>query len=112
MPPDRLTGARDLCITPRVHRILRDLDKEAKPRMLDELLDAIAKARESEDLRPINDVIEAWYRSVLVFAEGGEAVIEELQEGLRQIIEGEPGMTLDEVRERLHLDAKDRPSHP
>lgn len=111
-PSNRLIGAHELFYGERVASVLRGLDEEAKSRMLDQLLDAIATAREKEDLKPINDVIEAWYRSTLFFTEGGEELAEELREGFRQIVGGEPGATLDDVRERLHLSPEERPHHP
>ncbi|MDQ3953283.1 MAG: hypothetical protein M3279_10040 [Actinomycetota bacterium] len=109
MPADRLTGPRDLGFTPRVEKVLRALDNDGKMRMLDQLLDAFAEAREKDDLTPINDVIETWYRSMLFVAEGGEGFVEEFQDGFRQIVEGEGGATLDEVRRRLNLDPTKRP---
>ena len=111
MPADRLTAPRDLSLTPRVEKVLRALDNDAKMRMLDQLLDAFAEAREKEDLTPINDVIEAWYRSMLFVAEGGEGFVEEFHEGFRQIVEGEGGGTLDDVCRRLNLDPTNRPSN-
>jgi hypothetical protein len=67
------------------------------------------KAREQDDFTPINDVIEAWYRTMLLMPAGGEALAEELQEGFRQIVQGKGGATLDDVRERLRLDVNKRP---
>lgn len=102
LPPERLAQPRDLRCTPRAASLLGARDNEAKSRLLDQLLAAFAEARENGDLAPINDVIEAWYRSVLLDEKGGEDLVEEMRIGYRQILEGEGGATLDDVRKRLN----------
>lgn len=109
MPADRLTGPRDLGFTPRVQKVLSALDNDGKMRMLDQLLEAFAEAREKDDLTPINYVIESWYRSMLFVSGEGQEFFDAFEEGYEQVVDGEGGATLEEVRERLNLDVAKRP---
>jgi hypothetical protein len=50
-----------------VHALRPDVAQE----FLNELLAAIAQAKNSDDVTPINDVIEAWYRTMLFVKKPG-----------------------------------------
>jgi hypothetical protein len=65
----RLRRAADLRLPPRLTDILGRLKPADAGRLNRELVAALSEAEETNDLRAMRDVIEAWYRTVLVSAD-------------------------------------------
>ena len=53
-------------LPPEVSAVLGNLTDEGRQDFVTELLTAFTAAQETNDLRPVVDVIDAWYRTLLV----------------------------------------------
>jgi hypothetical protein len=69
---DRRGRLKYLEISDDVTRFIHEhLDDDRAKEFLNDLLKAIAEAKEKDDVTAINDVIEAWYRTVLFLQKEG-----------------------------------------
>jgi hypothetical protein len=86
-------------LPPRVAAVLGDLTDEGRMQFVGELLEAIAAAQQTDDLRPVVDVIDAWYRTLTVRAHP------RYEEVVDRVTTQPPKehATLDDVRSRLGL---------
>lgn len=69
------------------------------------LLESLERVGATADLRPLNDVMEAWYRALLFARRGG------LEEAIRQAAQmtgSEKGLDLEELLEEHGLPEPDR----
>ena len=65
----KLRRAADLRLPPRMLDTLGRLKPEDAARFNREIVGALTAAEQTDDLRGLRDVIEAWYRTVLVSAD-------------------------------------------
>ena len=65
----KLRRASDLRLPPRMVDVLGRLKPEEAGRFNREMVGALSAAEQTNDLRALRDVIEAWYRTVLVTAD-------------------------------------------
>jgi hypothetical protein len=69
----KLRRAADLQLPPQLNDVLGRLRPDDLGRFNRELVAAISAAEQTNDLRALRDVIEAWYRTVLVTADSAFA---------------------------------------
>jgi len=80
--------------------IARSLTEEGIHNFLTEIVGALARARNEGDLRPVNLVIEAWYRTLLFVQTPG--FIQDVQSSPEKV-EGLVEYGVDELRERRKM---------
>ena len=56
---------KNLAVSDVVTEVLTALEPEGAQKFVGEMLDALAEAKENDDVTPINDVITSWYRTML-----------------------------------------------
>ncbi|MFY9615870.1 MAG: DUF6247 family protein [Candidatus Dormiibacterota bacterium] len=69
----KLRRAADLRLPPHLNDVLGRLRPEEAGRFNREMVAALSAAEQTNDLRALRDVIEAWYRTVLVTADNAFA---------------------------------------
>jgi hypothetical protein len=95
----KLRRAEELHLPPEMNGVLARLGPDDAARFNREIVAAISAAEEASDLRPIRDVIEAWYRTVLVTSDRG------YQGNMAAAIKARPrrGESPDDLRRRYGL---------
>lgn len=61
---DRIDRPEDLNLPPEAAEVFAHLTAEGAERFSREIMDALIKAQMKGNLRPVRDVVEAWYRSL------------------------------------------------
>lgn len=86
----------------RVTQVFSELNARGASRFSQEIVAALIESRQKSDLRPLQDAVEAWYRSLLFIRDqhflesvAAQAALE--KKGERRIFED------DEIRTRLGL---------
>jgi len=87
----------DLPLPAQLEAVRPALSENGAKLFLEQLLDAIAQAKETNDLRPVQEVIEAWYRSLLFVQAPGH------EEAMNAAPDEGKGLTHDEVKARLGI---------
>ena len=67
--PGGIRAAAELRLPPRMAQVLGQLKPEPARRFIAELAESLEMAEEANDLGPVRDVVEAWYRTVLIAAD-------------------------------------------
>ena len=95
--PGGIRAAAELHLPPRMGEVLGQLKPDAARRFIAEISEALASAQESNDRGPVRDVVEAWYRTVLVAGDPRYA------QNVAAAGRSRPrhGETLDQVRRRF-----------
>jgi hypothetical protein len=70
-PPAPITQASDFKLPPKVSEVFANLTQEGERQFIDEMLAALESADEHDDFRSVLDVVEAWYRTLLVVRDPG-----------------------------------------
>jgi len=65
MPAERITHAAELDLPPEVADVFAELTPAGRQQFTSEIMQAFVAARNTDDLRPLQDVIQAWYRTLL-----------------------------------------------
>ncbi len=64
---EAISNPKDLDLPPEVFGVLLDaLTEQGQASFTRELVEAIATAQRKNNLRPVHDVLEAWYRTLVV----------------------------------------------
>ncbi len=93
-----ISSPKDLDLPPEVFDVLLSaLTDEGRANFERDLLQAIQRAQKRNNLRPVREVLEAWYRTLLVRRHP------DYQESLAWARQSEDrdGMTVDEVMQEL-----------
>ncbi len=95
----RLRRAADLRLPPKLGDVLGRLKPEDAGRFNREIVAAVSAAEQTNDLRALRDVIEAWYRTVLVTADHAYAG------NMSSAVKARPrrGESVDDLRRRYGI---------
>ncbi len=95
----KLRSAQDLNLPPEMDGVLGRLGPDDTARFSREIVAAIAASEQTNDLRPVRDVIEAWYRTVLVTSDGA------YRASMAAAVKARPrrGESADDLRRRFGL---------
>lgn len=63
---DRIERIADLMLPPEAEAVFDHLTKGGAERFSQEIVQALFRAQMKGDLRPVLDVVESWYRTLLV----------------------------------------------
>ncbi len=66
MSVDTITHPSQFRLPPEAQEVLGNLTDVGRREFIREVLDALAASTAADDLRPLADVIEAWYRTMIV----------------------------------------------
>jgi hypothetical protein len=93
---EKITSPRQLELPPEAGEVLNELTESGRQRFIAEILDALQASRKANDLRPVQDVIVAWYRSMLAVRSPT------YEAGIEWALSGDEGetLTLEEFRDR------------
>lgn len=96
---ERISRPRDLGLPPDAEQVFEALTQEGEKAFSQEIVAALLKAEATNDFRPVRDVVEAWYRTLLfVRAPGHDEAIE-----WANSTEPGEGMTFDQFKDRLGI---------
>jgi hypothetical protein len=86
-------------LPPEAGAVLGHLTDAGRRHFIEDIVGALVTAQEGDDLRPVNDVIQAWYRTMQVRQSPGyeDAVKRSSQAPINC------GLTVEDVRARLAL---------
>jgi hypothetical protein len=62
----RIERIEDLGLPPEAQEVLRSLTDYGEDRFSGQIIQALFEAQKKGDLRPVLDVVETWYRTLLV----------------------------------------------
>lgn len=83
----------------RVNKVFASLDEHGRARFIGEFMKALYEARSTDNLRPLQDVVEAWYRTLVALGS------EDYEAGIAWAREHTPSpdeaVDLEELRARL-----------
>lgn len=100
MPAEKLREPEELYVPPDFSKkdldaILENLTPEGGRDFVGQIMEAMERAKNEGDLRPINLVVESWYRTLIFLSRSRfNELWDEAQEA-----EG-PRLTLEDIRER------------
>lgn len=102
MPSEKLREPEQLYVPPsskgrELHDVLDHLTPEGGKEFARQVMAAIKESQETNDLRPINTVVESWYRS-LVF--DGRPEFDEKWAAAEEVSLSGPRLNLDGIRQR------------
>jgi Family of unknown function (DUF6247) len=64
MQAEKITSPRELSLPPQAGEVLSELTEAGRQRFIAEILEALQASSRTNDLRPVQDVVLAWYRSM------------------------------------------------
>lgn len=79
----------------QMNAVLPHLSPDGTSAFLSEVLAALQEAQTNNDLRPVQEVVEAWYRTLLLRQHPEHA------EAIHRPTVGEPTLTIDQLRAEL-----------
>lgn len=99
-PAEKLRRPEDLSVPThdKVNEMIESFTPEGMKEFVREIWIALALAKENGDLRHVNLVIDAWYRTLLFHDSGYEARWDAAQEGPQGA-----ALDADEIREHLKI---------
>lgn len=70
-----ISRPKDLEIPPEARQTFRDifphLTDEGKEHLVNEIMEAVERAQQENNLRPLQETIEAWYNTMIVMGDKG-----------------------------------------
>jgi hypothetical protein len=82
-----------------VNKVFANLDESGRARFIGEFMRALYDARRTDNLRPLQDVVEAWYRTLV--ARGSTNYEAGIAWAQKQKPRSDEGLDVEELRTRL-----------
>lgn len=95
--PDEIRAPEDLDLPPEAHEVFKRVTAIGAENFSREIVDALLKAQRKGNLRYVQDVVEAWYRTlVLIDAETHEEAVAWADAETSKV-----GFSVEELRDQL-----------
>lgn len=94
---ERIERAEDLDLPPEAREVFGHLTEDGSTQFSQEIIEALWQAQEKGNLRPVKDVVDAWYRSLLIWRDSEHQDATTWAKRTRQ----RSGVSLEELRDKL-----------
>lgn len=94
---EEIRSPADLDLPPQAHEVFQNLSPYGREVFIGELFEALDESARKDNLRPLKDTIEAWYRTLIVRQDPN------YEDNMKRAARSHPrkGISLDEVKGRI-----------
>lgn len=94
---ERIERVQDLDLPPEAREVFTHLTEDGSTQFSQEIIAALWQAQEKGNLRPVKDVVDAWYRSLLIWRDSAHGDATTWAKRTRR----RSGVPLEELRDKL-----------